>query len=489
MRDTTDVERGLLKHLVISPILLRMNINHVEDEWFSTSERIFIIRMIRRHFRQYKSVLSETVFDSLISRVRKNQKLIQAEWNMIKNLSFYDDIGTTIAVLKEQKSIEEITDLFSEAMDKIEEGEVQDAINILRKKSIFIGKTHVDNPIVALSDTQERKQLMLDKKSNPEKYMGLKTGYKTFDYRTGGLFPAELTLTVGVTGSGKSTFLKSVSFGVSSYNKNILYVTNEENKLQVLMKFDALVSNRPYSDFKWAKISDEDIEKWENHLRDGLKKAGFGQIYVKEIPAFANVLDIERAFLELKQNNVDIDLIVIDYLDHLLPIQKAWSETDEQGKAAADCKILAVELNVPVFTATQAATHVEEKQEKGRSYAKMDVYGSKRKVHESNTVLGINVLGEIRDHKRKAGERDRLWEVQVIKNRDGGEFNYKSKHEVLNGRVVEIDADKNPVDNKYDIADQAFADELWNELDEDSGKNNESQAIEEVDEDFGGDNE
>jgi hypothetical protein len=121
------------------------------------------------------------------------------------------------------------------------------------------------------------------------------------------------------------------------------------------------------------------------------------------------------------------------------PIEKAWGEYDEQGKAAADCKELARAYDLSVVVATQAATIVEEKQSKGRRAGKMDVYGSKEQVHVANTAMFITLLGKDESQTdREEWERDVFWLGDVKKNRDGATFSFKMKHHVRFGYVEEI---------------------------------------------------
>ena len=75
----------------------------------------------------------------------------------------------------------------------------------------------------------------------------------------------------------------------------------------------------------------------------------------------------------------------------------------------------------------------------------MDVFGSKRKVHASNVVMCVSHIGDDNSQTgRPPEERDRFWEIEVVKNRDGGNFSYKAKQEVSTGRVYEIDLKGKP---------------------------------------------
>jgi len=271
------------------------------------------------------------------------------------------------------------------------------------------------------------------------------------------LFPAELTVFSAVTGVGKSTMLKMLVYNLVCAGFNVLHVTNEESDKQVKRKYDALCSELNYLELKRVvNLEDEDVQKWVDRMEE-MKQPGYGAVFVKEIPQFSTVLEIERTYMILEQQGVLIDAIVIDYMDHIAPTQRCWSENDEQAKVAADCKGLAVTLDRPVVTATQAATIVEEKTQRGKSFGRLDVYGSKRKVHAANTLAGITEHSKVED-EHSAGledwQKDVYWRVRVTKNRDGPEFIFYVRRYVKTGRVEEVKALDSKIQDDVDKAIQ-----------------------------------
>ena len=324
----------------------------------------------------------------------------------------------------------------------LEKGQVQDAVEYLKRNAMMIGSSlKTDRPMMELTDYAARLALIRDKQQNPQRYMGLKTGFPTFDRYTGGLFPGELTLIAGVTGLGKSTMCRALGKGLTTLNgcKNILHICNEEYLEQVQYKYDALFTEIPYHDFKLAQITDENLDIWQKFMQERMKNANIGQVFIKEVPAFTDVSLVEQQFRILENRGVEIHAIIIDHLPHVKPIQQSWGENDERAKAAGDCKELARQLRVPVVTPTQAATEVEKKQAAGKRASKMDVYGSKGQVHVANTFLIITYRGtddtqtDLPDYLR-----DVFWFCDAKKNRDGAPFYFNAKHYVKIGKVEEI---------------------------------------------------
>jgi replicative DNA helicase len=432
----------VLNLLLKSKLILRQNVSKVKVEYFTGNERKFIYDCIQRIFKSSKGLLTKTLIDYEIhSRIDdKERHFYEAEWTLIVGMNVVEEIEVLLERLHKAEIGRQLTNVAENMVNLLEKGDIDDALKQLRNTAAKISTHREVKPVIELTDYHSRLELIIDKRLHPEKYLGIKTGFRSFDLRTGGLFPGEMTLVSGITGLGKSTLLKQIETGIALGNvkKNVLHVCNEEHLLQVQTKFDAQITRIPYNDFKQATITDEDLDRWKQAMEVDLKKPNLGRIFIKEVPAFTDVLLMEESLHELENLNVHVDVVIIDHLPHVRPIEKAWGEYDEQGKAAADCKELARSFNLSVVVATQAATIVEEKQTKGRRAGKLDVYGSKEQVHVANTSLVITQTGvDETQQDREEWERDALWLCDIKKNRDGPTFSFKLKHHVRFGFVEE----------------------------------------------------
>jgi replicative DNA helicase len=456
--DTMELERALLNLLLKSKIVLRQHIVKLKPAYFTTKERQFIRDCIQRTFGSSKGLLTKDLFDyDVRSRIDEGERhYYEGEWILIDGLTVASDAEVLLDRLHKADIGRQLLTAAEKMVESVEKGQIDDAVRQLRNSTVKIAERRDTEPVVELTDYRKRLDILMDKKQHPEKYLGIKTGFKTFDERTGGLFHSEMTLISAVTGQGKSTLLRQIETGVAlcNHNKNVLHVCNEEHLLQVQTKFDAQVTRIPYGDFKRATITDDDIEKWKKVMEIDLKRPNVGRIFIKEVPAFTDVLLIEEAIHELENQGIHIDVVIIDHLPHVRPKEQAWGEYDEQGKAAADCKELGRAHHLSVVVATQAATIVEEKQTKGRRAGKLDVYGSKEQVHVANTSIVITLKGsDTSQTDREEWERDVYWLCDIKKNRDGATFSFDMKHHVRYGYVEEIFDKATPVAAKDAIAD------------------------------------
>lgn len=440
--DTVDLERSLLRSLTKSSHMCRMYVQSLRDEWFTSEEREFVCKVILETFRNSKSMLTESVFEYEVDKRidDEERKHYLGEWNFIKGVTVADPPEALIDLLREAHLGRRMMEDIEQVILKAEAGDIEEAVSIYKRSAVSMNSGNLDHPIVELTDYKHRLEIIKDKQQFPEKYLGIRTGFETFDKRTGGLFAEELFLIAGVTGLGKSTLVKQLQHGIitKNKNKNVLHIANEESQIQVETKFDALMTEIPYLDFKLAKISDEDLDKWVDTMEVKLKKPGIGRVFVKEVPAFTDVTLIEQAYRELEAQGIKIHVIIIDHLPHVVPITKAYGENDEKSKAAADCKQLSKDLKCSVVIPTQAATVVEEKQAKGRRAGKLDVHGAKAVIHVANSFMIITDKGKVPDKNLEDWEQDVNWLCDMKKNRDGPGFCFRARHYVHFGKVVEV---------------------------------------------------
>lgn len=452
---SVDLERSVLKSLLTDISSCRLYVFRVKEEFFSSEARRFLLQEIVKEFNLSQALVPEDILEnSILMKHNSDKVMFIGEKNIILGSKPSTNMEASIRALHETWVGRKTLECVEEVSALLSEGKFLEAATEFRQKAFSISTTEDSKQVKELFSTiKERINKIKDKRDNPEKYKGLKTGIPTLDDKTGGLFPGELTLIAGVTGLGKSTIIKQIEFGIliNNHGKNVLHIANEEYEDQVNSKFDALLTGMDYLDFKFAKeniMTDEVIENWEKILGDIQKKCG-GRLYTREVPAFTDVTVIRRIFHELKSQGIKIDAILIDHLPNMKPVQKAFGENNEKEKITEEVKELARELRVPIVIATQAATQVEEKQMKGKRASKLDVYGSKAQIHHANMFFIITFLG--RDHKMKKDSKtgkdlpDYLKDVflllDVKKNRDGPCFTVKIRHQVKSGRMTEIEID------------------------------------------------
>lgn len=454
---TVTLERNILHYLVSSKVILQGSFNSCREEWFTCESRFTIFLMIGNNYEKNRNTLTETQFkfelDSLYPDPEESKrKDVEAEYQIIKDNKPDDEVAVVISRLNEALLTADTEDLIMSAYEDIEGGDVEAAISKLKQGTLRLHKREEKNRVVSLWDeTEDWIAEVINRKEHPEKYAGIPIGFKKFDDCTGGLFPAELTLIFGLSGKGKSTIMKQIGVNVRKQGYNVLHCGNEEDEFQIRTKYTAVETGVKYSHWKRGKFTEVEMRQYEEYVKEQ-RENNTGKLFVYNFPQQTDTTMIARQLMELKSQGVKIDLVIVDYLDLMSSIKKAYNENDEGGRVTGDLKQLAIDFHVPVLVCTQAGTQAEKQELREEAFLQAsDVFGTKRKVHSANTLMGIT------NHTATvgAGSRDdselklhRLT-ISVPKNRDGPIFKFRLVIEVETGRV-EIDENNDEIGKAMD---------------------------------------
>lgn len=446
---TAICERILLSYFVKNFDYLAIYCPKIEEETFSSRERMWIFSVIKRNFYECRSLTSKDLFYvDIQQRLDEHQEKlaleITKELDTIFEMNPTDDIALILSKLEESNVANSLVATMQETHGFLTSGQIHEALE--RFKSAVVGINFTDNKEKTtgiFSDCDSWLQDIVNRKQFPDKYAGLKTGFTRFDKETGGLYPCELTMFFGLPGKGKSTVLKNICRRVSFNGHNVLFIHNEENSRQVETKFASLISGIPGWKFKRGMFSDDEFLKISKMLHEGSKN---GEIYKHFINQGVEAFVIERIFNELKNKGIQIDLICIDYLDLMGAPGRVFSEWDEQAKITNSLKQLAINCNVPVLTCTQAAIEAEKQEKKDNPFLNQsEVYGAKAKVHTANTLIGIVNKTATNNVQNRDPSEQNIHKLIfcVCKNRDGACFSYRQNMYAQTG-LMEDDDELNP---------------------------------------------
>ena len=444
---TVNLERQLLHALLSDKLNLQRTIGKHRSDFFTNSSRLFIYECICRTFSEKRATLQKEQFefeiqkryDSVKDKARIDDFL--SEFDLIRSTQMTAEMDTILQNLEEVQLANGTEALIREAYSKLESGNYVEAANILKRKSIDLGETQKENRIYNLhNDSDDWFEEVRRRKEHPEIYAGIPTGFREFDERTGGLFPAELTVVFGLSGKGKSTLMKAMACNIRKTGRNVLHCGNEENEFQMRSKYMSADSGTLYTPFKRGSYTDDDfnaLKKYSEHERNAQ-----GAIYIYEFPQQTDATWIERAYHQLEMQGIHIDVIVVDYLDLMKPCEKAYSENDEGGKVTSELKKIAINGNCPVITATQAGIQSEKQEKKDNPFLNQsDVFGTKRKVHSANCLIGIVNQTATAQAEELSVEQRRLHHLVlcVPKNRDGAVFTFRQVMDTKTGQFMEDD--------------------------------------------------
>jgi len=165
------------------------------------------------------------------------------------------------------------------------------------------------------------------------------------DILNGGLGRGEIGVITAPTGVGKSHFLVHVGASALKVGKNVIHYTFELTETAVGIRYDSNLCNIPSNEVRDRKK--EVLSKYDN--------MGLGRLIIKEYPTGSATVNTIRAHLEkLSLKSFIPSLIIIDYADIMRSSRKYDSLRHELKLIYEELRNLAMEMKIPIWTASQA---------------------------------------------------------------------------------------------------------------------------------------
>ena len=282
-----------------------------------------------------------------------------------------------------------------------------------------------------------QKDLGIDYFDDPKgRLLGLKdnngqvsTGWKTLDKKLfGGFNRGELNIFAGGSGAGKSLFLANLGVNWAINGMNVVYLTFELSEALVAMRVDSMMTDIP------TKEIFKDLDGVEMKVKLMGKKSGAFQI--KYMPSGKNANDI-RSFIkeyEIKTGR-RIDVLLIDYLDLMMPMSRKVSPSDlfiKDKFVSEELRNLAMETQTIFVTASQLNRSSVEEIEFDHSH----ISGGLSKIQTADNVIGIFTSRAMRERGR--------YQIQLMKTRSSSGVGSKIdlEFDIDSLRIRDLDEDE-----------------------------------------------
>jgi|LWDU01.1.fsa_nt_gi replicative DNA helicase len=224
------------------------------------------------------------------------------------------------------------------------------------------------------------------------------TGWDIIDeIMSGGLGKGELGVLVAPAGVGKTWMLQRIAYHSLCIGKTVLHYTLELNQAYVGLRYDTIFSGIPTNEIKYHKEA----------VRKALEKAK-GKLLIKYFPTrSASVQTINAHLKQVELSGMKPDIVIVDYADIMRDISGVKELRHQLGNIYEDLRGLAGEMDIPIWTASQA----------NRSALEEDVIGAEKIAESYSKVMTADfVVSLSRKIEDKASNTAR---AHVIKNRFG----------------------------------------------------------------------
>ena len=350
--ETERVPLTILSNLLYDEVYARKVLPFIRDEYFEERTDRVVFQQIAEYIKSYDGLPTKEV---LHIEAEKRDDLTQDEFSLVENL---------IDALQESPServwAEDTTESWCkeraiylalmksiQIADGQDEKHSNDAIPDILKDALAVGfDQHVGHDYI---DDSEGRYEYYHRKENKIEF-----DLEMFNKITaGGVSNKTLNIALAGTGVGKSLFMCHYASSVLLQGKNVLYVTCEMAEEKIAERIDANLLNTNIKEV--SELPKSIFEKRVNKLREKTQ----GKLIIKEYPtASAHVGHFRSLLSELKlKKNFIPDIIFIDYLNICASSRYRTAvnvNSYNYVKAIAEeLRGLAVEFDVPIFSATQ----------------------------------------------------------------------------------------------------------------------------------------
>ena len=407
------IEKLLLKRALADKNWLNILQNVYDKRWFKVEHVGLVLKLVLNYYKKYSSIPSSQVIQALAKRyIEKSDQSIQLsdvqqllaeisnlELNLsddvlnsnlkefIRRNAFYNSLFDNAELLeKSPENYQKVVDKCLENFDRVQKITFNDT---------DLGMNYFDEQ--AMKDHWEYIK-------NPE--AKIKTGWDSLDEYTNGGFLKDgkmLGLFMAQAGLGKSVFLSNLAVNFLKQNLSVVVISLEMSENVYACRFDSHISHQDIN--RLCECETTAVQR----IKEFHKKYPNSNLYVKEYPPRSiTSQDIETYLENLKNAGKTVDVIIIDYLNLVLPKHRTESMFKDGMAVSEELRSLSYKFHAPVISAVQCNTE-------GMSTPDIDMQNVSESRGIVHTVDVLFALYQV-DEDREKG----IINLKVVKNRLGG---------------------------------------------------------------------
>ena len=343
------IENKIITGLITDEDYTRQVLPFVKEEFFSTPQHKLLYKLSMQYFDKYNNVpqpqviaielnevsnVDQSTIDNALQLLNLDPEPVNEQWLLDETEKFCHDKAIYNAIMSGINILENKPD---------EKG----SLPILLQQALQVS---FDNSVGHdfIDDAEERYDFYHKKETRVPFDLELLN-----KITKGGMPNKTLNIIMAGTGVGKSLFMCHCAAANMVEGKNVLYVTMEMAEERIAERIDANLLDVTLEDLSILP------KESYNKKMDRLKEKTVGKLIIKEYPtATANANHLRHLVQELTtKKNFKPDVVYIDYLNicassRLKGGMNAGSYTIVKS-IAEELRGLAVELNVPIVSATQ----------------------------------------------------------------------------------------------------------------------------------------
>ena len=333
----------LLNQIIVDKDFSHSIIEVIENNYFENKYFKIIIQMIKEYYTKYEHTPSFDTLEQVAKSELQQETAVKVVLDTVKKIKSAPIDGADFVQEKALKFCkqQELQKVMKKAQKIIDGGEFEnyDTLEELVRDALLVGS----------KDTS-----MLDVFSNLDQVLDddyrhpIPMGIPGIDrLLKGGLAKGEIGVILAPTGVGKSTILTKISNHAFNLGFNVLQVFFEDNPKVIQRKHFTL----------WTKIHPDELSEKKDEVMTKvteIKETMPNELILKKLPSDTKtMLQIKNEIRKMIADGVKIDMVVLDYIDCVVPDKNLGDEWKSEGSVMRGFEAMCHELNIAGWTATQ----------------------------------------------------------------------------------------------------------------------------------------
>ena len=315
----------------------------IEASYFDNKYFKIILQMIKEYHSKYESTPNFETLDQIVKSEITQEMVAKIVLDTLKQVKEAPFEGTSFVQEKALKFCkqQELQKAMDKAQKIITEGDFEsyDKVEGLVREALQVGEVEKN-----VSDIFTGLDTVLDEDYRHPIPMGI-VGIDNL--LKGGLAKGEIGVILAPTGVGKTTILTKIANTAFNMGYNVLQIFFEDNPKIVQRKhFTIWTCIEPYN----LALHKEEVIAKITEIQETMKN----KLILKKLASDTMTMNqIKNQVRKMIADGTKLDLVLIDYIDCILPESSAKDEWKAEGSVMRGFEAMCHELNLAGWTATQ----------------------------------------------------------------------------------------------------------------------------------------
>jgi replicative DNA helicase len=333
----------LLNQIILDKEFSHSIIDVIENNYFENKYFKIIIQMVKEYYKKYEHTPSFDTLEQVAKSELQQETAVKVVLDTIKKIKDAPIDGVDFVQEKALKFCkqQELQKVMKKAQKIIDGGEFEnyDTLEEMVREALLVGSKDT----TTMDVFSNLDQVLDDDYRHP-----IPMGIPGIDrLLKGGLAKGEIGVILAPTGVGKSTILTKISNHAFNLGFNVLQVFFEDNPKVIQRKHFTL----------WTKIHPDELSEKKEEVMTKVKEIKEkmpNTLDLKKLPSDTKTMSqIKNEIRKMIADGIKIDMIVLDYIDCIVPDKNLGDEWKSEGSVMRGFEAMCHELNIVGWTATQ----------------------------------------------------------------------------------------------------------------------------------------